>query len=80
MSSNFPVLNSEGDEIFWAYNRHSVETVTLRKYLAVYEHMRKWIFEFLSKFQVGGIWIARVNSIRVATLLHFFNSLRAVNR
>ena len=46
-----PILLVKRDEIFQIIGRHSGETVTLRKYVVDYEQMRKWIFEFLSKFQ-----------------------------
>ena len=57
-----PYLICEGrDEIIWAFDRHSVEIVTLSKHVAEYEKIRKWMFEFLSKFQNRGIKIHRVN-------------------
>ena len=40
--------------------------------------MWKWMVEFLSKFHVRGIKIDRVNSIRVAKSVIFFNILRAI--
>ena len=54
--------------------------IQICKYVAEYEQMWKWIIEFLSKFQGGGIKIDRVNSIRVARSMIFFNILRAVAR
>ena len=41
----------KGDEIFWAFVRHSVETVTLSQNVAEYEQMWKWMVEFRRKFQ-----------------------------
>ena len=35
---------------FRACDRHSVETVTLDKYVAEYEQLRKWMAEFLATF------------------------------
>ena len=35
-------------EIVRAYEGHSNETVTLRKHVTKYNHMRKWMVEFLS--------------------------------
>ena len=43
------------DEILCNCHRHSVEPVTLSKYVVEYEQMRKWTVEFLSKFQGRGI-------------------------
>ena len=57
-----------------------VEPVTLRKYVAEYKQMWKLMVEFLSKFQGQVIHIDRVNSIRVAKSMIFFNILRAVAR
>ena len=52
---------------------HSVEPVTLRKHVAEYEQMWKWMVEFLSKYQGHGI-----NSIRVDKSMIFLNILRAI--
>ena len=69
------------DEIFRAFNRQSVETATMRKYVAEYEQMWKWMVDFfLGKFQGRGNNIDNVNSISIAKLLIFFNILRAVAR
>ena len=46
-----------------ACNRHSNETVTLGKYGSKYKNMRKWMIEFVRKFENASIIIARVNSI-----------------
>ena len=66
------------NEILWNCDRHSVEPVTMRKYVAEYEQMWKWIVEFLSKFQGRGIKIIIVNSIRVGISMIFFNILHAI--
>ena len=58
-------------------DRHSVETVTMSKYVTEHGQMLKWMVEFLSKFQGSVIKIERVNSILVAKPLIFFNILRA---
>ena len=60
-----PYLISEGDEIVRPCDRHSNETVTLRKHATKYKHMRKWMLEFLRKFENRSIKIARVNSILI---------------
>ena len=52
--------------------------LTLGKYVSEYEQIWKEMVEFLSKFQASGIKIDRVNSIRAAKQLIFFNSSRAV--
>ena len=41
----------------------SNETVTLRKHVTKYKNMRKWMVEFLGKFENRSIKIAGVNSI-----------------
>ena len=48
-----------------ACDRHSNETVILRKQFAKYQNLRKWIVEFLRKSKNRGVQIARVNSIRI---------------
>ena len=53
----------KGDEIVRPCEWHSNETVTLRKHVANYKNMRKWMIEFLRKFENRGIKIARVNTI-----------------
>ena len=75
-----PILLVKGDEIFRDYDRHTVETVILIKYVTEYEQMWKWMVEFLTRFQGRGVNIDRVNSIRVVKPLIFFNILRAVAR
>ena len=46
-------------------NRHSNETVALRKHVSKTKNMRKWMVEFIRKFDNRGIKIARVNSILI---------------
>ena len=59
--------------MLWNCIRHSVEPVTLSKYVAEYEQMWKLMVKLLSKFQGRGIKIDKVNSIRVAKSMIFFN-------
>ena len=66
------------DEILWNCDHHSVEPVTMSKYVAEKKQMRKWMVEFLNKFQGRGIKIHRDNLIRVAKSIIFFNILRAI--
>ena len=54
-----------GDEIIRPCDRHSNETVTLRKNVTKYKNMRKWIVQFLGKYENRGIKIIRVNSILI---------------
>ena len=70
----------DGDEICRTFDRHSVENVTLGKYVAVYEQTVKCMVKFLSKFLGRGSKITRVNSIRVVKPLIFFNILRSLVR
>ena len=42
-----------------------VDTVTLRKYVSRYKNMRKFMIEFLRKFENRSIKIVRVNSILI---------------
>ena len=51
------------DKIVLACDRHSNETVTLRKHVTKYKHIQKWIVEFLKKSERRGEKIARVDSI-----------------
>ena len=48
----------KGDEIVRPCDRHSNETVTLKKHVKKYKHMQKWMDEFLRKFENRGIEIA----------------------
>ena len=54
--------------------------MTVIKYVTEYEQMWTRMDEFLSKFQGSDIKIDRVNAIRVAKTLIYFNILRAVVR
>ena len=54
-----------GDEIVRPCDRHTNETVTLRKYVTKHEKTRKWMVEFLRKFENCVIKIARDNSILI---------------
>ena len=55
----------KGDKIVRPCDRHSNETVTLKKHVTKYKHKQKWMVEFFGKFENRGIKIARVNSIRL---------------
>ena len=59
------IIIVKGYEIVRPCDRHSNETVTLRKRVTNYKHMSKWMVEFLRKFENRGIKTARVNSIRI---------------
>ena len=52
----------KGDEIVGHCDRHSNETVTLRKHVTKYKQMQKWMVECLTKFENPGIKIARVKT------------------
>ena len=58
-------IEVKGDEIVRYCDRLSNETVTVMKHVTKYKNMRKWMVEFLRKFENHGIKIARVNSIRI---------------
>ena len=69
-SNNFVSLNKLegyiGTCIFeTACNRHSNETVTVKKHVSKYKNLRKWKIEFLRKFEHRGSKIIRVNSILI---------------
>ena len=53
-----------------ACNRHSYETVTLRKHVTKHEKMRNWMVEFIKKFESRRINIAPVNPIRITKYLY----------
>ena len=55
----------KGDKIVRPCDRHSNETVTVRKHVTKYKNMQKWVVEFLKKLQSSGIKIAGVNRIFV---------------
>ena len=59
-------------EIVRPCDRHSNVTVTLRKHVTKYKHIRKWMVEFLRKFENRGIKIARVNSMRITKSINLF--------
>ena len=59
------------DEIIRPCDRHSNETVILRKYVTKYKNMWKCIVEFLGIFETRGIKIARVNSIIITKSIDF---------
>ena len=44
----------QSDEIVRDYDRHRNETVTLGKHVTKYKNMRKWMVEFLRKFDSRG--------------------------
>ena len=67
----------KGHEIFRAFDRHSVETAILSKYVAEYEKMWKWMIDVFSKFQGCDIKNDSINLIRAAKLLIFLNILLA---
>ena len=58
-------------EIVRSCNRHSNETVTLRKHVTKYKNMQKLIVEFFRKFENGGIKIDGVNSILITKSVDF---------
>lgn len=64
-----------GDEIFRDCDLQSVKTVALSKCVEYYEYLRKWIVEYLSKFQIRGIQIACDSCWKA---IDFFNTLRAI--
>ena len=54
-----------GDETARACDRHSYETVTLRKHVTKYKSKRKWMVKFFRKSVSQDDKIDRVNSIRI---------------
>ena len=68
----------KGDKIVRHFDRNSNKTVTLRKHVTKYKNMRKWMVEFLRKFENRGIKIARVNSIitKSTSFVIYFNFVR----
>ena len=67
-----------GDEIVPHFDRNSNKMVTLRKHVSKNKNMRKWMVEYLRKFENRSIKIARVNSIRIPksiNLLEFYTVL-----
>ena len=61
----------KGDEIVRPCDRHSIETVTLRKHVTKYKNTRKWIAEFLRKFENHAIKIGPDNSILITEIYQF---------
>ena len=55
----------KGDEIVRPFDLNSKETADVRKHVTKYKHMRKLMLVFLGKFEIRGIKIAGVNSIRI---------------
>ena len=53
-----------------ACNRHSNETVTPRKYVTKHKNIRKWIIEFLRKFENCGIQITWVDAILIKNCIN----------
>ena len=62
-----------GDEIVRHCDRHSNDTVILRKHVTKYKNMKKYMVEFLRKFENRGIKISRGKSILITKSinLHF---------
>ena len=58
-----PLLKLDTSFYDTACSRHSNETVTLRKYVYKNKNMRKWMIEFLRKFENRSVKINPINSI-----------------
>ena len=58
-----PVTRANNFVSLYACNRHSNETMTLRIHVSKYKSMRKWMFEFLRKFENRGIIVLITKSI-----------------
>ena len=61
-----PIQLVKGDEIVRHCDPRSNETVTHRKHVTKYKNMRKWMVDFLGKFETRVIKIAVVNSILIS--------------
>ena len=61
----------KGDEIVRPCDRHSIETATLRTQVIKYKNMRKWMVEFLRKFENRAIKSGRYNSILITKIRKF---------
>ena len=61
----------KGDEIVRQCDRHSIETVTLKKHVTKHKNMRKWMIEFLKKFEKRAIKSGRDNSILITKINQF---------
>ena len=73
----------KGDEIFRAFDHHSIETVTLGKYVAEYAQMRKWIVEISqqsSRSWARGIKMTELIWVIVAQPLFFFDIFDMVSK
>ena len=68
--SNIHVPIYQRHEIVQHCDRHSNETVTLKKHVTKYKNMHKWMIEFLSKFEKRGIKIVLVNLILITKSLN----------
>ena len=68
----YPYLISEKRRKVRPCDWHSNETATLRKHVTKYKHIRKWMVEFLKKFENRGIKIARANSIPIKKSINLF--------
>ena len=60
----------KGDEIVLPCDRHSNETVTIRKHVTKYKNMRKWMVKCRSQFENRGIKIDLVNSILITKFIN----------
>ena len=61
----------KGNEIVRPCDRHSIETVTLRKHVKKYKNMGKWMVEFLRKFENHANKSGRNNSIFITQIYQF---------
>ena len=50
----------KGEEIVQPFDRHSNETMTVRKHVTKYKHIREWMLVFPGKFEKRGIKICSV--------------------
>ena len=58
----------KGDKIVRLCDRHSIETVTLRKHVTKYKNMRNWMVDFLRKFENCTIKSGRDNWILITKI------------
>ena len=61
----------KGDEIVRPCDRQRIETVTLRKHVIRYKNMRKWMVEFLRKFENCAIKSGRDDLILIIKIDQF---------
>ena len=66
-----PIQLVKGDEIVRPCDRHSIETMTLRKHLTKYKNMRKWMVEILRKFENHAIKSGGHGSILITKIYQF---------